>query len=237
MSITHSRTKSNRHPSLFKKEITEYKTQLRALSNSGKYKKAHVLAKSLVKKYPDILFFLYVEAVMTAEQTAGFSKKQIEKRYRLASAKLKKLIPKTRSAKNKKMHSSIMNEYYWFSKQPLKQYRLGVAQVKEGDKYAYYSQGVGAAMMALHLSELNKKSSALRWAKKSEQAWLNYFKIVPDWYNSYLFFAMALGFQNKIAEMDSAFKKASKISKQPLTHPVFKEFRSHIKAFHKNLLK
>lgn len=237
MPTNHSRAKPYRHPSLSKKEIAEYKTQFRALSNSGKYTTAHVLAKSLVKKHPDILYFQYIEAVMTAEQSAGYSKKQIEKRYRLASAKLKKLIPKTRSAKNKKMHSSIMNEYYWFSKQPLKQYRLGVAQVKEGDKYAYYSQGVGAAMMALHLSELNKKSSALRWAKKSEQAWLNYFKIVPDWYNSYLFFAMALGFQNKIAEMDSAFKTASKISRQPLTHPVFNEFRKHIKTFHKNFPK
>jgi hypothetical protein len=37
--------------------------------------------------------------------------------------------------------------------------------------------------------------------------------------------------------MDSAFTKASKISKQPLSHPVFKEFRGHVKAFHKNLSK
>lgn len=223
--------------SISEKEILKYRKQLGALSNLGKYKQAHVLAKSLVKKHPDILYFQYIEAVMTAEQSAGYSKKQIEKRYQLASAKLKKLIPKTRSHKNKKMHSSIMNEYYWFSKQPLKQYRLGVLRVNNGEKSAYYCQGVGAAMLALHHSKQNKKSSALRWAKKSEKAWLNYFKIVPDWYNSYLFFAMALGFQNKLAEMDSAFTKASKISKQPLSHPVFKEFRDHVKAFHKNLSK
>ena len=108
--------------------------------------------------------------------------------------------------------NSMRNEYYWFSRQPHKQYRLGLERVKAGEKSSYYSQGVGAEQVAKNYALRGRKALCLRWAKKSEKAWLNYFKVMPDWYNSYLFYAASLGYQGKIAEMDKAFATGAKIA-------------------------
>ena len=55
-------------------EIENYRIQVRALSNSGNYKKAHGLSLKLMRKYPDVIIFAYFEAVMEAEGSQRLSK-------------------------------------------------------------------------------------------------------------------------------------------------------------------
>lgn len=181
------------------------------ITNSGQYKKAYTLALKLMKKYPNVVQFAHWEAVFTAEDTSGMTQAQSDAKYKLAAKKLKKLFPKLRSV-DANLRKSIRNEYYWFSKKPRKQYLLGVEYVNKGNMNSYYSQGVGAVQLAKDYALKGKMKLADRWAKKSESAWLNYFKVVPNWYNSYLFYGQALGLQGKIREMREAFKKGSKIS-------------------------
>lgn len=188
---------------------------MRKLSNSAQYAKAYALAKTLMDKYPKVLIFAYYEAVMTAEDDINFSPKQVKLRYNLATKKFKRLLLRTRGVDPKLRHS-LKNEYYWFSKQPHKQYLLGVqAQKHNLLRSGFYSQGVGAAQMAKNYGVAGKRRLALRWAKKSEQAWLKYFKIEPNWYNSYFFYAMSLAYQDKLKECDQALAKAAKIAKKP----------------------
>lgn len=214
-------------PSLSPEKIQEYQTTFHELSNSAKYKQAHTLAKRLMKKHPDVFLFAYMEAVMSAEEFVGFTQKEIDIRYKNAAAKLKKLLSRIRWVPED-MRRSLRNEYYWFSKQPRKQYLLGVEEVKKGNKKAYYPQGVGAVMLAKKYAEAGKKALFLRWSKRSQKAWENYFKITPNWYNAYLFYATALGHQGKNDEMEKALKKASDISRKPIYWKGFKEIRKEV---------
>jgi hypothetical protein len=47
---------------------------------------------------------------------------------------------------------------------------------------------------------------------KSENAWLKFFKHESKWFNSYFFYAAALGYQGRFKEMDKAFNRAAKIA-------------------------
>lgn len=192
-------------------ELLEYNNKVRTLANKCEIQKCHQLTKEMQRKFPNDLIFAYKEAVYSAEDTRGLSQKEVKKRYRSASAKLRRLLYRLRAIEEK-YRFAIRNEYYWFSGQPRKQFQLGIECVKNGNKSAYYSQGVGAIEVAYRYALKGNKSLAKKWSKKSEEAWLSYFKIQSNWYNSYLFFGKALGMQGKRKEMFEALKKASAIS-------------------------
>lgn len=197
--------------SLSEKEIQKYRKRFRALSNSARCREAHDLAKRLYRRYPDVLLFGYYEAVMSAEEDVGFTPKQVEQRYLRASKKLALLLRRIRKVPVY-LRSSLRNEYYWFSRQPYKQYRLGVSLVKSGNKRSYYSQGVGAVEVAKRYAKQKKVVLARRWAKIAERAWLNFFKVDSEWFNSYFFYAQALGYQGRFEEMELALQRAAKIA-------------------------
>ena len=207
---------------LTENQILKYRAKIAAFSNSGQYKKAYQLARKLNQKYPAILLFEYLEAVFAAEDPRGLSEIELNSRYKIASQKLLKLTRKLHGS-DPLFAKSVRNEYYWFSKQPYKQYRLGVEMVKKGINKSYYSQGVGSCELSYDYALKGHYKSANKWARISIQSWKKYFKIVPNWYNSYLFFAKANGILGNEKEMMNALKTASKISKMPLTDDIFTE--------------
>lgn len=214
-------------PDISPEELQKWRLKFRLLSNSARYDEAYRLAKQLKKKYPAVITFAYYEAVMTAEDDVNYTPAQVKKRFGQAARKFRALLYRVRSM-NEAQKKSIRNEYYWFSRQPLKQYRLGVEGVAKGDKFSYYSQGVGASQLAKRYALAGRVGLCLRWAKKSEKAWLNYFKVMPNWYNSYLYYAASLGLQGKIAEMDKAFEKGAKIAGKTKNWKVIRHHRSEI---------
>ncbi len=209
------------------KQIERYRAKIRKLSNSARYEEAHQLARRMMELHPNMILFAYQEAVYGAEGEIGYSKAEIRSRHKRAAAKLKRLLRRMRSA-DELVKSAIRNEYYWFSHQPYKQYRLGCELVANGMKRRCYSQGVGAAELAKRYGLAGNRALCLRWAKRSERAWLNYFKIVPDWYNSHFFYAMALGYQGRVDEMERALKKACTIAGKTMRWPAIKVLRSEI---------
>jgi hypothetical protein len=122
----------------------------------------------------------------------------------------------------------IRNEYFWFSRQPRKQYLLGVKRNKNKKDSGYYSQGVGAAELAKKYALDRRKALCFRWAKRSEEAWLKFFKVEPNWFNSYFFYAMALGYQGRIDEMEKAMNKACRIAGKPKTWKAIRDLRKQI---------
>lgn len=202
-------------------QILAHRKKISQLSNSGKFKQAYDLTLKLTKKFPDVIVFQYLEAVFSAEDTRHLTKYQARLKYSIAARKLKTLLPKLRNV-DPKLRKSIRNEYYWFSKQPYKQYLLGIESNKNGQN-GYYSMGVGASRLALEYGRRHKKKLCLKWAKISEKAWLHFFKTEPNWFNSYYFYAVALGLQGRTAEMNKALKIGSKISGIPVSDEMFQE--------------
>ena len=209
------------------KNIEDFRLKIRSYSNSAQYNKAYLLAKQYSDKFPHVFYFAYCEAVFMAEETRGLSQKQIDQNFKKAASKLRKLLQKMKGV-SARLRRSAKNEYYWFSKQPYKQYRLGLDDVKRGDRSAYYSCGVGAAMLAKKYAFEGKVGLCYRWAKISERSWLRYFKVVPDWYNSYLFYAMSLGLQNRLSEMGQALDRGCQISGLTRRDPIFRKFEDDV---------
>ncbi|MFM6928752.1 MAG: hypothetical protein ACKOX6_09815 [Bdellovibrio sp.] len=72
----------------------KFTKELRKLSNTAKYDKAHALCKAYLKKYPDSVFCAYREAVFSAEENTGYTPAQIKVRHKSAANKLKALLPR-----------------------------------------------------------------------------------------------------------------------------------------------
>ena len=213
---------------MFTDEVSQtFLDEAHNLSASGHFKQVYALAKKYLARYPDSRLFAYYEAVYSAEESAGLTQKQIDLRYKNAAAKLRKLLRRLRGA-NPYFRSSVQNEYYWFSRQPKKQYQLGKTLVAQGIKKAYYSQGVGAVEMAKMYALKGQRRECLRWAKLSEKAWLNYFKVTANWPNSYLFYGASLAYQGRLKEMERAFAKSAKLAKRPLNWSEITSFRKYL---------
>ena len=209
-------------------QIDQYRLLLSKLTNKAQYNKAYILSRKLMKKHPHVIIFEYYEAVMTAEDDVNFSKIQVKVRYKQAAQKLRRILRRTRGVSDD-LKGGIQNEYYWFSNQPYKQYRLGLLEASKGNKRGgYYSQGVGAVQLAKAYAEKRKKKLALKWARKSEKAWLNFFKINSKWHNSYLFYARALGYQGRIDESHRALLMAAKFAGKSRTWKVVRATENEI---------
>lgn len=84
-------------------------------------------------------------------------------------------------------------------------------------------------MLAKKYGLAGRRKLAFRWAKKSEKAWLNFFsKIDRHWFNFYMFYAMALGFQNRLKEMDRAIVRGAKVAGKTKNWRFFRDLRTEI---------
>ncbi len=203
--------------------------KLHALNDKGRFKDAYVLARRLTEVYPDILIFAYCEAVFCVEGDRRLAGLDQSARHASVVQRLKPLLKRLRSA-SPVLRSSIRNEYYWFSRQPHKQYLFGVRQVKRGDSAGYFSQGVGAIEMAKSHRAAGRTSHFLFWAKRAEVAWRELIAIDPDVPNSHLFLATALGFQGRLPEMEAAFARAAEVARRTLGWKVIRDLRKKILA-------
>jgi len=208
-------------------ESVHFIRTVRKLINQGNCKTAYKMAVDYKRKYPQSILYAYYEAVLTAEETSGYTPQQIKVRQRQAALKLKKILHRLRGI-HPWFVASVRNEYYWFSRQPRKQYQLGVEMVAKGRRGSYYSQGVGSAELARLYALAGKKKLCLRWAKISEQAWLNFFKVDSNWSNSYFFYAAALAFQGRLKEMDKAFAKSAKIAGKTMRWREIQDWRKEV---------
>lgn len=126
-------------------------TVLTKLIYKADYDAAVKYLKRERKKFPNNFFIETSLATLPYENAFYLPKKQKEKAFAKAAANLKPYLKKLHGVPE--LHRRrTRNEYYWFSQQHMKQYKLGVEGVKAGNHRSYYSQGVGAANHALRLS-------------------------------------------------------------------------------------
>ena len=195
------------------------------------YKKAFETITKAKKLWPNDFYVISYYASIMADygENLGGRNKIIYKKK--ACVILKKLLYRTKGA-DKRMVYVTRNEYYYHSEQFRKQYLLGVERASKKDKHGYYCQGVGAAWHSLNLAKKNINHLATLWANRAIKAWKLYFKINPNYYNSYVHYALALGILKKFKEMENALQKSQKLSGKNKSYKEFKEIRDIIKKLY-----
>jgi len=193
-------------------DMKTVRSQVIKFVTKAKYTEAVKCLRIWKKKYPNELFILTTLATLPYEDAFATPGPRRDKAYQKAATNLKPFLRKLRGLPiADRMRNR--NEYYWFSQQHLKQYNLGVEGVKKGLPGSYYSQGVGAANLAYKILLKNPSAKGLLWAKRAEKAWLNYFRLWDKTYHDpWLWYALALGLQGRISEMEKALKKSSKLA-------------------------
>lgn len=193
-------------------ELVEIQLKVRAFIYKAKYKEAYKYLMDAKKKYPGSYYIASKLATLNAEESYLLSEKERNKAFKEAAKKLRVLLYSTNGA-TQALKGRNMNEYYWFSQQHYKQYRLGVKEVKAKDMSGLYSQGVGAANHAYKLLLKGKRSLGVKWALRSQKAWEGYFEhCTKKYHDPWYWYAMALGLQGKEKEMKKALERSAKLS-------------------------
>lgn len=199
---------------------------------NAQYDKAYKYLIKEYKNHPKSYYIPSMLATLNTEKAFYMSDKYKDKYFALAAKKLRVLLYAVNGA-TLALKARNINEYYWFSQQHKKQYLFGVKDVRKGDIWGLYSQGVGASNYAYKLFTENKIGLGLKWANKAELIWKEYFKkCTRDYYDPWCWYALALGLQGNSKGMELALKKASKLSKKNFkTHPFFKKIRKMVQVF------
>jgi hypothetical protein len=210
-------------------EFLIIKNSVRKFINLAQYKQAFKYLTQISTKYPNSYYIASMLATLNAEDAFVLPEAKKEKIFEIAAKKLRQLLYGTKGA-SLRLKSRNINEYYWFSEQPKKQYLFGVKLVGLGETNGLYSQGVGAGNYAYKLFTEGKFTLGLRWAHKSQLCWEEYFeKVAKDYHDPWYWYALALGLQKKEKEMNFALAKSAKLSKLNLEKdPSFKKMRKMV---------
>ena len=203
-------------------EVLEKAEVLQKLMYQAEYKRALQISKKLYRKYPKNAYATFLYAVHLGDSVVSGFDLKAEKVKMMAAKMLKPLLKRLREIPIEK-RMTLRNEFYWFSNQAKKQYRLGLQEIQRGQKIGYYSMGVGGWCIAREYALKGKRAYANRWAEKSIRAWERYFMFNSQYYNSWSWYARPLGFIGRKADMMKALKIATQLSGKSIHFPEFQE--------------
>lgn len=199
---------------------------------NGDYEKAVRIVAPFYERYPADPRVIYYYASTLADYGESRRPEERKQLKRLCCKLLRGLLRRMRGMSSA-LGYSARNEYYYHSAQYNKQYHLGVERVLAGEKSGYYSQGVGAAGHAYGHAIKKRRRFAGIWAKRAINAWEQYFKFRPDYYNAYVHYALALGIMGRFNDMEAALAKSARLSGKPRSYREFTEVRRNISAIGK----
>ena len=193
----------------------EYEKKLRALFSADKAGAARRLAANFLKNYRGNFQARYCYAVSLSEGTAGLSKAQVDRNRKRTVMLLKKLINE-RHRITLEQSLGLENEYYWFSNQPEKQYKLGRRMLRRhGITRAHYSCGVGAAMMALKEARRGNLTAVRVWFDRAQASWKQYHREFSERLGSVIFEAIAWGANGDFRMMEKKLRRCCVLAKLP----------------------
>lgn len=209
-------------------EIEKESQRIRQCVGAANYIGALKLARALYQKYPNEIFVKYRYANLLAD-TALYTTLPNRKKMHQEAMKLFAKMMRSLKGVPQPLRGNIRNEYYYFSDQYLKQYRLGRERVRQGERLGVFSEGVGASFHAYELLKKGQRMAALKWAKKSVQAWQKYMKIRKDYYYPWTNLGFAWGILGDHQEMEKCLKEAQRLTGRPRSYREFQEIRKKIK--------
>jgi len=195
--------------------------------NSGNMKTAFELALLSYEQDKNNLFYKYMYAVLCGDYSFDKKLETHEQQELLAIAKklLKEVFEdKEMSRYSDNLVSSIKNEYYFFNQLFEDQYNLGKERVANGQGHGTYSMCVGAAELAKKRIDEKNISEAQSWAKKSLDAFLEFEKISPTWYNINIFAATALIILGRDQDAILTYKDLYRKQGSPINEKEMKDF-------------
>ncbi|MGZ3655162.1 MAG: hypothetical protein ACXVB9_08590 [Bdellovibrionota bacterium] len=210
-----------------KDAINEQAEKIQKFVFSAQYRKAFELAELLVKRFPRNRFAKYQYAVALGDCEEWATPEQHRKNSRRAARILRDLLKRSNGV-DPVSRRRWRNEYYWFSKQPYKQWKLGVAEVKSGMPAGNYSKGVGAVSLSLLYLEAGQEKRGRDWASRSVLAWTAYLKYRNNYYNAHVWHAKALGLLGDIDGMERSLARAAKLSGRSPKYSEFQEVRKTV---------
>jgi hypothetical protein len=197
------------------------------LVRAAQYRKAFQVAKDGLAKIPRNRFAQYNYAVLLGDSEEWASKAQHKINSRKAARILKSLLGRCRGV-DSSWAGRWKNEYYWFSKQPRKQWKLGLERVRHRNYSGYYSAGVAAVTLSFGLYRSGRIRSARSWAERARLAWESYFRHQPDYYNAYVWYGQSLGLMGDLDGMERSLKRAAALSKRKITYGEFEKARKEV---------
>lgn len=210
------------------KEIEEILLVVRKFVNKAKYTQAVRYLEMKRRLDPDNIYILARLATLRHEDAFGKSPKLRERAYQQAARDIYPLLKRMRGLPVEE-RGRHRNEYYWFSQQHLKQYKLGVSEVKSGKVMGYYSMGVGSANHAYKLLLKGQRVRGLKWAKIAQKAWEGYFRLWrTDYHDPYAWYALALGLQGLNKEAEASLKRSAKLAGISIKDPNLMRIRRMI---------
>jgi len=110
------------------------------------------------------------------------------------------------------------NEIFFFSREYLKQYQLGV---KYSGTKPNFSKGVGACMHAISLLEKGNKTRAKHYAKLALSEWNKLNKARKNKYNLNIYYMFTLAMNNKYKEANEKYNEIKAIEEELNTYPSY----------------
>ncbi len=220
-------------PAPLSAEITAHIRKIRRCVELADYKKALDCAEIALQKFPDVFEIQYLRVTVMGDYGAllkGPRKKRLRDK---TLALMRALLAKRKSRQGGICFFYLKNEYYWHTRQRLKQYENGKALAKKSWT-GHYGQGVGAAWHASELAGCDQWKRARRWASVSIAAWRRYFKRRDTYYNCYVHLALAEGVLGRFDRMEMSLKRSAQLAKRPYDYAEFREIRETVKRLHAN---
>lgn len=202
-----------------------------ALVRRARYREALILADGYRREHPLDPYYVYRYAVLLGDRQDGLAPPVIEKNRREAVRLLKPLMLRLRCFEAAE-RARIRNEYYWFGRKRIAQWKLGQAEEARGSWRGAYSCGVGAAWHAYDLAKKGRWSRARRWAREARAAWRRFLRH-DRYYNAYVHLGLALGVAGRIDEMEHALRTGAKLSGRRTDWHEFSEIRKIVGALHR----
>jgi hypothetical protein len=192
-------------------ERQEWRSRISHLYDQGRWIDAYREAKKMSRTFPNS-----VEAILTAAAIRGDAAETLlgsgRRQGKHAAIKVLKIWVKSPPIKLPRVMSNYAwNEFYYHSGQFKRQALLGMSEIRDGEPYAAYSVGVGAAFYAAELCRYHQYGRARYWASISVEAWSDYFRLPQKRkrFDTYTFLAVALSVlgQNEEAEKELGIVK------------------------------
>lgn len=194
------------------------------------YKKAFAVIKKYKKLYPTDFAVCRYYAAMLGDYAQTCRNLKQRRLHGQSIRLMRDLLRRTRCEPNRRIVTTLRNEYYYQTGQFKKQYELGVSTVRAGDRRGYYSQGVGAAWHAYGLAKKRQISRARKWARRAVTACQRYAKINPKYYNPYLHRAVAEGVLGRSSNVERSLRKAARLSGRKPSYPEFEAIRALVRT-------
>ena len=189
---------------------------LRPHVDSGDYKKALVVTKAWLKRFPDELTTQFQHAKILGDWADELPPAKQKKLKAEAVAILKPLLKKLRGRPLDEQFSLSLN-YYYQSKDWRGMSAFGRKFKKLWKQKGIYGESLGATLLSEELLLIGQRARSRTWAAKAVTGWRSYDFRKESYYFPHYSFAKALALNGESKEAMKRLQVAARLGKRKIT--------------------